>query len=237
MAAVSYRFFTRHGGASTGRFGSLNISYGTGDEPENIVRNRAVIKEAMGVERLVSAAQVHDRDIYVDDGEDAADLEVDGYDGLITDRPGTGLMIQQADCQAVLLYDEEHRAVGAVHSGWRGSVANIIEAVVARMEDCYGSRPSALRAWVSPSLGPCCAEFVNYRTELPASFCRFQAGANHFDFWRISEDQLIQVGLKAEAVHLPDTCTCCSEDYFSYRRAVRQSGGICGRQASVICLK
>jgi len=233
---ISYRFFTRHGGVSSGAFESLNISFGTGDSADNIEQNRSYIKQEMGIKRLISGVQVHDSRVYVDDDYDTHDIEVSGCDGLITNNPGTGLMIQQADCQAVLFCDEEHQAIGAAHCGWRGSVANIIAAVVSQMMRHYGTSPSGLQAYISPSLGPCCAEFINYRLELPESFHRFQVKEHYFDFWRISASQLIEAGIRPDAIQLTDICTSCSPDYFSYRRAVRTGNRVCGRQASVICL-
>lgn len=234
---VSYRFFNRYGGVSSDVFASLNVGFGTGDSTVNIEQNRTYIKQEMKIKRLVSAGQVHGSRVYAHACHGTVDIEMDGYDGLITNIPGTGLMIQQADCQAVLLYDEEHHAIGAAHCGWRGSVANIIRTIVKQMTDHYDTKPSALKAHISPSLGPCCAEFINYRSELPESFHRFQVKENHFDFWRISADQLIQAGVMVDAIQLPEICTSCSKDFFSYRRAVREGNPVCGRQASVICLE
>ena len=233
---VSHYFFDRHGGVSRGRFASLNLSYGTGDAESNIERNRAIVRKRIGTGRLISANQVHGSRVWVDDGKGDGAREVDGYDALITNLPGTALMIQQADCQAVLLDDPVRRAIAAVHNGWRGSVANIIGVVVDLMQRCYGTVPADLQARIGPSLGPCCAQFVNYRDELPEELHRFQAGKHYFDFWRISAHQLTTAGVQAAAIELPDICTSCSEDYFSYRRAVREGDPVCGRHGSVICL-
>ena len=68
--------------------------------------------------------------MYLDIGELMQPHEVKECDALISNQPGTALMIQQADCQAVLLFDPVNRAIGAVHNGWRGSVANIIAAAI-----------------------------------------------------------------------------------------------------------
>lgn len=233
---VSYHFFDRHGGVSTGRFASLNVSYKTGDRDVNIEQNRAIVKEKVGTQRLISADQVHGDRVYVDDGRQQGSHEVDGYDALISSQPGTALMIQQADCQAVLLFDPVNRSIGAVHSGWRGSVANIIGATIDSMGRHYGARAGDLQARIGPSLGPCCAEFVNYASELPEAFQRFQARERHFDFWRISAHQLTTAGVNEAAINLPNICTSCSTDYFSYRRAVRDGNPVCGRHGSVICL-
>jgi len=233
---VSFHFFNRHGGVSGGTHASLNVSHGTGDDPLDIEENRAIIRRRVGTGRLISARQVHSNLVYIDTGEISQAHEVEEYDALISNQPGTALMIQQADCQAVLLYDPVNRVIGAVHNGWRGSVVNIIGAAIEQMAGCFGTDPAHLQARISPSLGPCCAEFVNHREELPETFLPFRVGQNHFDFWRISVDQLQRGGLRSEFIHDPEICTSCSEDYFSYRRAVREGTPQCGRHASVICL-
>jgi YfiH family protein len=147
----------------------------------------------------------------------------------MTNMPGIGLMIQQADCQAIMLYDLEHEAVANIHSGWRGNVANIIAKTVSAMTKAYGTRPAAVHAAISPSLGPCCGEFVNYRSELPPAFHAYQTQPNHFDFWAISRDQLRDTGVRLEQIEVAGRCTVCNENYFSYRRE-----GVTGRFASVI---
>jgi len=160
------------------------------------------------------------------------DLEIGGFDGLVTNLPDTGLMIQQADCQAILLADPVRGAVGIAHAGWRGTVANVIAETVLAMSRAFATEPADLVAGVSPSLGPCCAEFVNFRTELPAALHGYQVRPNHFDFWAISRDQLCSVGLRPGNIHIAGICTRCSRDYFSYRRE-----RVTGRFASVIGLK
>ena len=233
---VPYHFFTRHGGVSSGPYASLNVSHGTGDEPRNIEENRARIRQRTGTERLLSANQIHSDRVYVDSGELERSHEVEGCDALISNRPGTALMIQQADCQAVLLHDPVEGVIGAVHNGWRGSVVNIIARTVEQMVQSFGTEPENLQVSISPSLGPCCAEFINHKKELPETFQRFQVTKNHFDFWQISAAQLRESGVRSGSIHLPEICTSCSDDYFSYRRAVRQGHPACGRHASVIYL-
>ena len=118
-----------------------------------------------------------------------------------------------------------------MHSGWRGSAANIIAKTVAVMREEFGSDPGEMYAAVSPSLGPCCAEFVNYRTELPAALHSFQERANYFDFWAISRYQLEETGIQPERIDVAGLCTVCDARFFSYRR-----DKITGRNGSVIGL-
>jgi hypothetical protein len=229
IEALSAVTFSRHGGASETPYHSRNVGLHVGDDEARVLRNRALIKEELGLVRLVSAKQVHGESILKVNWLPDADEEHAGHDALMTNIPEVGLMIQQADCQAVMLYDPEHRAVANIHSGWRGSVANIITKTVAAMTAAYGTRPASLFAAISPSLGPCCGEFINYQQELPPAFHGYQTQPNHFDFWAISRDQLRDTGVRSEQIEIAGRCTVCDGNYFSYRR-----DKVTGRFASVI---
>jgi YfiH family protein len=233
----SHAFFNRHGGEGSASFSTRNISFGVGDEAVVVRKNRELVKQSLQLDHLVSAKQVHGDVIYCYSGELSDGDEVEGVDALITDIPGAGLMIQQADCQAILLFDPARPAIAAIHCGWRGSVAGIIGKTIARMAECFGTDPAHLRAAVSPSLGPCCAEFVNYQTELPAAFHRFQVKDTYFDFWDITRWQLQECGINREAIAIAGICTVCTPDYFSYRRSCRNGNGRTGRNCSVIALR
>lgn len=232
LQAVAAVTFSRHGGVSEPPYHSRNVGLQVGDDERRVLRNRALIKEDLGLLRLVSAKQVHGDRILVVDRLPEADVEQAGYDAIMTNIPEIGLLIQQADCQAIMLYDPEHRAVANIHSGWRGSGQNLIGKTVAAMRTTYGTRPARLFAAISPSLGPCCGEFVNYRTELPEAFHGYQVRPHHFDFWAISRDQLRDSGVGLERIEIARRCTVCGGDYFSYRRE-----GVTGRFASVIGLR
>lgn len=226
----------RYGGVSRGPYNSLNLGYGVDDNPCSVGANRERLKILGPFSHLLSARQVHGDNIFVAKGSFKADHEVDGYDALLTEATGIGLMIQQADCQAVTLYDPDHPAIAAIHCGWKGSVLNILGKTVQAMKTHYHSSPSMLQAYISPSLGPCCAEFIHHARELPSSFLAFQEQKNYFDFWKISRMQLRQAGLDAENIVTAGVCTSCSEDHFSYRRACRQGDCRTGRCATVIGL-
>lgn len=231
-----YSFFAKVGGYGKPPFDSLNVGFHVGDDPEVVKKNRAVIKEKIGAAHLLSALQVHGDKIYTRTDPMEEDLEVEGYDALITNVADVALMVQHADCQPVLLYDPVVGAIAAIHSGWRGSVQNIIGTVVETMGNAFGTDPANLQAVIGPSLGPCCAEFVNYKKELPESFRDYKDEKHYFDFWQISAMQLRVSGVMENNIRLPGACTACSDRYFSYRKAVRENGGITGRNGSVIVL-
>jgi hypothetical protein len=148
---------------------------------------------------------------------------------LITQRPDILLIIKTADCQPVLVADPENDRVAAIHSGWRGSVQNIIGKTIAKMVD-LGTKPQNIIAGIGPSLGPCCAEFIHYQQELPRYMWSYEARPNHFNFWEISKTQLQNAGVQEKNIEISEICTKCSPDlFYSYRRKK-----VSGRFGSVI---
>ena len=118
-------------------------------------------------------------------------------------------------------------------TGWRGSIQNILGNAVHLMITSFQSDPRDIIAGIGPSLGPCCAEFRHWQQKLPSSFTRFQVHKNHFDFWAISQHQLLEAGLLSVNIEVAALCTKCHpEVFFSYR-----GEGITGRFAMAIGIK
>jgi YfiH family protein len=229
--------FTRKGGNSTGPFESLNISFGVGDDKENVHKNRDLILDIFNGKDIVSARQVHETDVII--CKEKEDSDTNKYtedfpvgDALISNKNQMLLMIQVADCQPIMLYDPIQRVAANIHSGWRGSVKNIIGHTINAMEDKFNCKSDDLIAGIGPSLGPCCAEFVNYKEEIPEFYWKYKVQENHFDLWAVSKDQLCNSGVLAQNICLSNICTKChTEQFFSYR-----GEGITGRFAAVIGL-
>ncbi len=236
LLPLPHGMFTSSGGTSKGNFASLNLSYGVGDAPDKVTANRGLVSRALQLEHLVAVNQIHSDQILVFDTLSPGTVK-DTYDAIITRRPNTGLLIQQADCQAILLHDATTQSIGAIHCGWRGSVQNIIAKTIAAMKNHFNVNPNDLRAAISPSLGPCCAEFVNYRKELPKWMWDFQSNQNYFDFWAMSQFQLSAAGLCKDNIETAAVCSRCNNEFFSYRRAVKTGHKITGRNGTVIGLK
>jgi len=79
-------------------------------------------------------------------------------DAMITDRPGLALAIKTADCLPLLLFDPRRRAAGAVHAGWRGTLARIAEKTVGALRAHFGSDPAGILAVIGPGIQACCYE-------------------------------------------------------------------------------
>ncbi|MGM0454496.1 MAG: peptidoglycan editing factor PgeF [Thermodesulfobacteriota bacterium] len=227
--------FTRVGGYSRGGCARLNVGFNTGDDDAAVRQNRAAIAECVDGE-LVFVNQVHQSDVVIiDDDPDgaASPAAPQRADTMITRRSRCCLAIQVADCQAVMLYDPKHRVIANVHAGWRGSVANIIGGCIETMKRRFQTRPENIVAGIGPSLGPCCAEFVHYRTEMPESLWPYKDSRDRFNFWQISHDQLIAAGVPEKQIEWAGMCTKCNPHlFFSYRRDKST-----GRLAAVIGLQ
>jgi YfiH family protein len=154
-------------------------------------------------------------------------------DALATAQRDYALVIQVADCQPVMIADPVNKVVANVHSGWRGSIDNIIGRTIEAMVTQLGCRPRNMIAAIGPSLGPCCAEFVNYRKEIPHQYWKYRRSGDLFDFWRLSIDQLVDAGVPMESTNLSGICTRCNQHLFYSYRGQKNAG----RFAAVIGIR
>ena len=231
---VIHGVFTRQGGVSRGPYRSLNVSLAVGDQPSRVKENLRRLQKTLELDGLISATQVHGlNEAVIKGGYAVSQGEIPEVDILITAQPGLGLVIKQADCQAVMFYDPEHRVVAQTHCGWRGQVGGVLRDTVSRLAFHFHSRPQALQAAIGPGLGPCCAEFRHYRQEFPPELWKYQVRPGYFDLWQLSFDQLTSAGIKPDNIEVAALCTRCRPtEFFSYRRE-----GVTGRQAAVIALR
>jgi polyphenol oxidase len=79
-------------------------------------------------------------------------------DALVTAEPGILLSVRTADCLPVLLVDKKLCVIAAVHAGWRGALARLVEKTVGEMRRIFGSAPEDLAASMGPAIGRCCYE-------------------------------------------------------------------------------
>jgi YfiH family protein len=165
----------------------------------------------------------------------AATGETEG-DGLVTNQPLELLGVRTADCLPLLLLDRHHRAVAAVHAGWRGTAANIASLAVDRMADDFGTQPNQLEALLGPCIG---ADHYEIGLEVAEQFppeviLEFQGKPRPFlDLAAANRLQLQDAGVPGRAIHCASLCTYTREDWFySYRRS-----GDAGRMLAVIGLR
>ncbi len=209
-------FSTRRGGVSEAPFDTLNLGRLTEDDPARVAENRRRLAAEVGTdpELLRYGKQVHGATV-----RRAGPLGEPG-DGLWSDSPGEPLLVFTADCLPVALVraGEGPPAVAALHIGWRGLVAGIVQAGAAALGG------GGLAAAIGPGIGPCCYEVgeevaTPYRERYGDDVVR----EGQLDLWTATERALRSAGI--EDVHRTDLCTACNPDlFFSHRRDAARTG-------------
>ena len=235
--SARHGFFTRRGGVSTGPFASLNCSVSSADDPAHVAANRAAVAASLGATSLLGATQTHGIDVAT-----VVEPWLPGHgpraDALVTARPGLALGIVTADCTPVLLADPEAGIIGAVHAGWRGALAGVLEATVAAMR-ALGAKS------ITAAIGPCIRQpSYEVRADLrDAVLARDPADARFFLDGRPDHWQFDLAGYcAARLVGLADVDTIAAdtaaepERFFSHRRRTLEASGPIGHQISTIVL-
>ncbi len=138
---------TRSGGCGTGNYASFNCTPYTGDDPQCVARNRALLLSALPrPAELIIPYQTHGTQVLdIDDTflqlpAEQRHERLQGIDALTTRLPGLCLCISTADCIPILLHDRTHQAIAAIHAGWRGTVNRIVQQTLEQMRTRYGTR-------------------------------------------------------------------------------------------------
>lgn len=216
---------TRRGGVSPAPFDSLNVRYGIGDTDANVEMNRKVIADLFEIwpTQIYSANQTHSDNIFVVSKDENPGLtgqgEIDDTDAIICAERGVALMIQVADCQGIIIFDPAQKVIAAIHAGWKGLLKNIVPKTIKKMEAIFGCRAADMIAGISPSLGPCCSEFIDREYDFPQKYRDFFLANHRVDLWGICENQLLASGMARSRIENMRVCTSChSDQYFSYRQ-------------------
>jgi YfiH family protein len=155
-------------------------------------------------------------------------------DALATATPGLLVGVVTADCMPVLLADRRRRVAAAVHAGWRGAAAGVLEAAVEHLSAAFGAPAGELDAVIGPAIAGCCYEvgaevldaFRARAGDTTAPAWTRRGGRHHLDLRSAARCLLEAAGVRSVAVLGP--CTACGAGYHSYRR----DGARAGRQVS-----
>ena len=176
--------FTRLGGYSKTPYRGLNVSYSSGDDFDNVIRNRLLALTTLQIQTYPCAT------LWMVHGAEVATLGVDPWDDWRTDWPdwphrsyhidqheliwtikprrkadalitrhcGVTLAMSSADCVPLMFYDPVESVIGLAHAGWRGTARGIAAVTIRAMSEQFGSSPNNIRSGIGPSIGSCCYE-------------------------------------------------------------------------------
>jgi hypothetical protein len=149
-------------------------------------------------------------------------------DGLVTETPGLLLVIKTADCLPLFLVDTEHRAVAAVHCGWRSTYQKILVKAFEMMRKNLGSKPESILAALGPCIEQSCYEvgqevfesfsqagFPSDSIFLPSEYDgKWHLDLREANLWLLT----IMLQIPGNNIFQVELCTYCQPELLSFRR-------------------
>lgn len=218
----------RQGGVSKGSFNSFNLATHVGDEFAAVRQNRSMLNVPNAPQWL---EQVHSTKAVLFPAEEIT-LKADA---AYTSDKNIVCAVMTADCLPLLITDKQGSCVAAIHAGWRGLCAGIIETTIKKL----AVEPESLLVWLGPAIGPDVYEigeevyhaFIKGDDAAKQAFTSVSEGHWLFDIYHLAKLRLNKTGVKQ--IYGGDRCTLSEEEqFFSYRR-----DGVTGRMASMIWIE
>jgi hypothetical protein len=200
----------------------FNVCYYAGADSAQVAADRARLVGHFGVtdEQLYVPRQTHTANVALA-GEEPIDADVDA---LVSNRSGQVIGINTADCVPLLMADVAAGVIAAVHCGWRGTVAGIAEAAVARMV-ALGAAVERIHAAMGPCIGVECFEVgPEVAAQFPPEVVERRAGWGkpHVNLPLDVARRLRLAGLRAENIAMTQACSVCCHEFYSVRRQGRE---------------
>ena len=226
---VQHAVSTRFGGVSKGIFSSMNLSFTRGDDDNAVRENFRRYARLFHTteDHFVLSYQTHTVNVREITEEDAGkgltrERGFTDVDGLVTNVPGLVLGIFAADCIPLLFLDPVHKAIGASHAGWRGTVGRIGRVTEPKdlictigpgiCQDCYEVSADVADQFMK--------EFPQHVVEILRERATTDQGERKFllDLYRANTIVLKDAGVLQEHISITDICTCCNPALlFSHR--------------------
>ena len=222
--------------------GNFNLGLYCGDDNSRVEQNLQQLCEVLHITRsqLYYPHQVHSTQVLHIDADfttlSCAEqlAALDGVDAIITDVAGIAIAVTTADCVPIILYDTRHRAIAAIHAGWRGTAQQIVLHTLNAMKEQYGTCPSDVQAGIGPCIGLDAYEVgdevvdamrnVGFDTNCIAIRHK-STGKYHIDLAAANADLLLRCGVELEHIEVCGICTYRnSRDFYSYRADGASSG-------------
>ena len=231
-------FVTERNTTTDGR--EFTLSFSSSPNKDEIRENRHRLATAMGINEhdLRFPSQVHKTRI-VHVTRQTPKEELMETDALITHQKGICISVMSADCVPILLFDKQNSVVAAVHSGWRGTVAKILELTLKEMTTVYNTKGEHVIAAIGPSVSQDSYEVGAEVIEAVVNVFGtkndlMQPQPNQkakLDLWKANKLQLLDFGVDPKRIEISDLCTVKNNtSFFSARK------GDVGRFAAGIML-
>lgn len=233
---------TRHGGVSTGNYGTLNVNAYCGDRQEAVAENRRLLALELpvpGPSHMFIPHQMHGTiaaivdDDFLEAAPDEQQRLLEGVDALVTRQPGVCIGVSTADCIPIIIYDPVHHCSAVVHAGWRGTVSRIAANTARLMYSYFRSDYGQLSAVIGPGISLKNFEvgqevYDEFRSAgFPMERIAVRQAKWHVNLPLCNRLQLEELGVRTENIIDAGICTYDHvDDFFSARRMGIHSGRI-----------
>ena len=219
---------TREGGVSKPPFNTLNLGLNAGDNLEDVLQNRSILRSQLPAEP-VWLKQIHGATVSAPSSRNAFASRLIEADASVSNKPNEVLAILTADCMPVLFASKNGDVIGAAHAGWRGLSSGVLENTIQEMLTLSPAlRPEDIVAWMGPAIGPSKFEvgddvlkaFSPQGSSILSKAFESMAGSPGkylANLYLLAQDRLRSFGI--EQIYGGDFCTFSDSDrFFSYRR-------------------
>ena len=184
---------------------------------------------SISAETVGTLKQVHSASVLsfeTGDGDVPGGWKREG-DALWTESPGTGVGVHTADCVPILLAHRKIPVVAAVHAGWRGLAAGIVEETVRVITARFGDDAvGGIVAVAGPCARGCCYEVGGETADalrgVPGEASLLKKGKSPgkwtADLQGFALAALRSAGIPGGQTGAAGPCTICSPRFHSFRR-------------------
>jgi len=159
------------------------------------------LKDNVGIKFIASMNQTHSDVVTF-----VKSPRVYDSDGIYTEKPKLGLVVQTADCMPILLIDKKR--IGAIHSGWRGLKNNIVEKAIKKFD------VNQLSISIGPHAQSCCYEIKEDVKKYFNDYTEVRDDMFFLNMSQVLKDLSEEQGFQLE---ISSICTICNSSYNSYR--------------------
>lgn len=196
--------------------------------------------------KIVILEQIHSVNMSIPDPLHLGDVEVlEESDGVVTQETGVALTIHVADCVPILFHDPVAKIIGASHNGWRGSVKNLMQAMIRKME-CMGAHAANIRIALGPGIGECCYTvdmdryilFMEEMERFEKYIFKPHGSGFRLNLLRLNYELALENGIqKSHFDYFPYCTSCDAKRFYSYRRQYKKHPEQFGEMMGYIMLQ
>lgn len=211
-----------------------NMAFHLAEHNEDVVKNREKLASDLNsrLSNFVCPKQTHSSNIYhvtnEDRGRGAHHIEtaINDVDALYTYEANIVLCTFSADCVPVLFYNEKSGLIGIIHSGWRGTVAEITSHVFTKLTTVEQCHIEDFRVFIGPAISQEKFEVdddvyhLYKKLQYANDFIYYNELTNkyHVDNKLVVKRQCEKAGILSEHITIDPMCTFIDENGFSYRK-------------------